>query len=74
VGSSSKLRKIGKGNPDAIAALTELIRTSENEDIPVVWQQNSLGKIDEGNPDAIAALTELIRTSEDEIYPAAGSI
>jgi transcriptional regulator with XRE-family HTH domain/energy-coupling factor transporter ATP-binding protein EcfA2 len=49
----------------AIAALTELIRTSEDEDTPVE-AADSLGKIDEGNPDAIAALTELIRTSEDE--------
>jgi len=49
----------------AIAALTELIRTSEDEDIR--WQAAiSLGEIDEGNSDAIAALTELIRTSKDE--------
>jgi len=49
----------------ATGALTELIRTSENEDIR--WQAaDCLGEIDEGNPDAIAALTELIRTSEDE--------
>ena len=49
----------------AIGALTELIRTSEDEDI---WYKAAiiLEEIDEGNPDAIATLTELIRTCEDE--------
>jgi hypothetical protein len=36
---SSKLREIDKGNPDAIAALTELIRTSEDESILRQGQQ-----------------------------------
>src|SRR5919199_4336040 len=49
----------------AIATLTELIRTSEHEDIR--WlAAYSLGQIEEGYPDAIAALIELIHTSEDE--------
>jgi HEAT repeat protein len=49
----------------AIATLTELIRTSEHEDIR--WEAVvNLGKIDECNPDAFAALTELIRTSKNE--------
>src|SRR5919199_1437318 len=49
----------------AIATLTELIRTSEHEDIR--WEAVvNLGNIDEGNPDVIATLTELIRTYEDE--------
>ena len=49
----------------AIGALTELIRTSEHEDIR--WEAVvNLGQIDEGNPDVIATLTELIRTCEDE--------
>jgi HEAT repeat protein len=50
----------------AIRALTELIRTSEDE--YTLWRAaNSLGKIDENNPDAIAALTELIHTYGDEV-------
>jgi predicted NACHT family NTPase len=50
----------------AIAALTELIRTSEDEYIR--WQViESLAKIDKGNPDAIATLTELICTSKYEL-------
>jgi len=58
------LRNIRKGDPDAIAALTESIRTSKNE---CTWWKvaDSLGEISKSNPDVIAALTELICTSED---------
>jgi HEAT repeat protein/energy-coupling factor transporter ATP-binding protein EcfA2 len=63
--AADNLGKIDPKNPDAIAALIELIRTSnKNEDI---WEQaaDSLGRIDQGNPDAIAYLTELICTSKN---------
>ena len=61
----SCLGKIGKGNPVAISALLELIRTSQDEFTrrEVAF---SLGKIDKDNPVAISALVELIRTSQDE--------
>ena len=49
----------------AIAALVELIKTSQDEDIRR-HAAKSLGKIGVGNADAIAALVELIRTSQDE--------
>src|SRR5919202_1213776 len=49
----------------AIATLTELIRTSEHEDIR--WEAVvNLGNIGKGNPNAIVALTKLIRTSKNE--------
>jgi HEAT repeat protein len=43
VAGSNSLGKIDEGNPDAIAALTELIRTSENEFIRL-QAADSLGK------------------------------
>jgi HEAT repeat protein len=49
----------------AIAALVELIRTSQDEFIRR-QAADSLGKIGVGNADAIAALVELIKTSQDE--------
>ena len=56
---------IDAGHPDTINVLTELIRTSEGEDIRIKAAE-SLGTIDAGNPDAIAFLTELVRTSENK--------
>ena len=49
----------------AIATLTELIRTSDDEDIRLEAGA-ILGEIGQGKSDAIAALTKLIRTSDDE--------
>ncbi|MBE9219966.1 NACHT domain-containing protein [Dolichospermum flos-aquae] len=49
----------------AIAALVELIKTSEDEDTRRQAAE-SLGKIGVGNAEAIAALVELIKTSKNE--------
>ena len=49
----------------AIAALVELINTSQDESTRR-WAAESLGEIDVGNAEAIAALVELIKTSKDE--------
>ncbi len=58
------LPNIGKGDPDVIAALSELICTSENGDIRWLAAE-SLREIGKGNPDALPALNELICTSEN---------
>jgi HEAT repeat protein len=58
------LRNIGKGDPDVIATLSELICTSENGDIRWLAAE-SLREIGKGNPDALPALNELICTSEN---------
>ncbi|MDT9185199.1 HEAT repeat domain-containing protein, partial [Limnospira sp. PMC 289.06] len=57
--------EIGQGNPDAIAGLLEIIRTTEDQDTRGLVAY-SLGEIGQGNPDAIAGLLEIIRTTEDE--------
>ncbi|MGL4498101.1 MAG: HEAT repeat domain-containing protein, partial [Planktothrix sp.] len=58
------LGAIGQGNPDAIAGLLQIIRTTE--DGLTCWQAaKNLEKIGQGNPDAIAGLLQIIRTTED---------
>ncbi|MEB3831809.1 HEAT repeat domain-containing protein, partial [Phormidium sp. CCY1219] len=59
------LGEIGQGNPQAIAALVNLIATTEDDDTfeEAAW---SLEKIGQGNPQAIAALVNLFSTTEDE--------
>jgi len=59
------LGRIDQENETAIAALLNLIATTEDE---VTRRQAaaSLGKIGQGNPDAIAGLLEVIRNTEDE--------
>ncbi|MDB9456747.1 HEAT repeat domain-containing protein, partial [Dolichospermum circinale CS-541/06] len=57
--------EIGVGNAEAIAALVELINTSQDE-YTRRRAADSLGEIGVGNAEAIAALVELINTSQDE--------
>ncbi len=65
IGTAEKLGKIDPGNPVAIDALVQLLRTSNNESI-LRRAIQSLGKIGAGNPVAIDALVQLLRTSKDE--------
>lgn len=58
------LEKLGKGNPEAITALEQVI---EMPSIELQWQgAEILGKIDSGNQKAIDTLTRLIDLSSEE--------
>ncbi|MFO7033052.1 hypothetical protein B9T07_25140 [Limnospira fusiformis CCALA 023] len=59
------LGAIGQGNPDAIAGLLQIIRTTEDGLTGWLAAEN-LEKIGQGNPDAIAGLLQIIRTTEDD--------
>ncbi len=57
--------KIAQGHPEAIAALIQILKTTQDEDT----RRNalySLGKIAQGHPEAIAALIHLLETTQDE--------
>lgn len=58
------LEKIGRGNPQVLAALTEMLQTtSSNLQLQVA---ESLGKIDPGNRNAIATILNLLKTASNE--------
>ncbi|MDJ1173976.1 HEAT repeat domain-containing protein, partial [Roseofilum capinflatum] len=59
------LEKIGQGNPQAIAALVQLLEQTEDEDTRW-WAAETLEKIGQGNPQAIAALVQVLEQTENE--------
>ncbi|MEA5523294.1 HEAT repeat domain-containing protein [Limnoraphis robusta] len=63
--AAETLGQIDPGNPEAIAALVQLIATTQDE-LTRVWRARSLGKIDPGSPTAIATLIKVIETTQDE--------
>ncbi len=63
--AAESLKKIGQGNPEAVAALVKVIATTEDE----YTRRKAayiLGEIDPGNPEAVAALVNLIATTKNE--------
>ena len=63
---AGKLGEIDKSNPDAIAVLSEAIRTYGAKSIGGWEATELLGEIGKNNPDMVAILTESIYTPENE--------
>ncbi|MDL5046820.1 NACHT domain-containing protein, partial [Oscillatoria amoena NRMC-F 0135] len=69
------LGEIDPGNPEAIAALVNVLASTEDGSTRC-QAAGSLGSIGQGNPEAIAALVNVLASTEDEFtrWQAAGSL